>query len=130
MLAELVEAGASKNLSAKQASIALGKIRPIDAVEIERKRIAIEFCDEVRHADLALDDSAGTRGSVIYRVFLEREAGDWQSAYESPIVRGGEPPLPLSLDVTGALRLALIVDFADRGDELDHANWLNARLVK
>ena len=30
----------------------------------------------------------------------------------------------------GAARMALLVEFADRGDELDHANWLNARLVK
>ena len=34
------------------------------------------------------------------------------------------------VDLTGAKRLTLRVDFADRGDELDHADWLNARLVK
>jgi hypothetical protein len=81
-------------------------------------------------ADLALDDAAGTRGSVIYRVFLERDAGDWQAAYESPTLRGGDPAIPISLDIRGAQRLALIVDYADRGDVLDRANWLNARLVK
>jgi transposase len=56
VLAELVEGGAAKNLSAKQASIALRKICPIDAVGIERKRLAIEFLDEVQRTDLALDE--------------------------------------------------------------------------
>jgi len=76
-------------------------------------------------ADLALDDSAGKRGSVVFRVFT-----DGKEAYASPVVRGGEPPQPISVDVSGAKRLSLIVDFADRGDELDHADWLNARLVR
>ena len=60
----------------------------------------------------------------------EGAAPEWTTAYESPIIRGGEPPTPISLDLKGASRLALIVEFADRGDELDHANWLNARLLK
>jgi hypothetical protein len=40
------------------------------------------------------------------------------------------PPVPVSVDLGGAKRLDLVVDFADRADELDRANWLNARLVK
>jgi hypothetical protein len=85
-------------------------------------------------AELAVDDSAGGEGSVTFRVFLESRAerdaaGRWEMAYESPIIRGGQPPRPLALDVTGASRMALVVDSADRGDVLDRANWLNARLV-
>ncbi|MBX3412651.1 MAG: NPCBM/NEW2 domain-containing protein [Pirellulales bacterium] len=76
-------------------------------------------------ADLALDDSAGKRGSVVFRVFA-----DGKEAFASPVIRGGEPPRPISVDITGAERLSLIVDFADRGDELDHADWLHARLVR
>jgi hypothetical protein len=81
-------------------------------------------------AELALDETAGLRGSVIYKVLLQDAAGAWQPAYESPVVRGGQQPVPISIDLKGASRLALIVEFADRGDELDHANWLGARLVK
>ena len=33
------------------------------------------------------------------------------------------------VDVSGVKRLRLVVDFADRGDELDYADWLEARLV-
>lgn len=75
-------------------------------------------------AAIAIDDSAGPRGSVVFRVFV-----DSKERYRSPVVRGGEPAKPISIDVTGGKRLSLIVDFADRGDELDHANWLDARLV-
>lgn len=54
VLAEMVEGGLSKNLSAKRASSELRKLRPADEIGIERKRIAVEFLDEVRHHDAAL----------------------------------------------------------------------------
>ena len=94
-------------------------------------------------AELALDDTAGRRGSVIFKVLLQHPVGnalrgvpeaparaEWTTAYESPVIRGGEAPIPISIDLSGATRLALLIEFADRGAELDHANWLNARLVK
>lgn len=74
---------------------------------------------------LAVDDSAGGRGSVRFRVFV-----DGSPKYTSPTVRGGDPPLPVSVDLQGSQRLDLVVDFADRADERDHADWLEARLVK
>ena len=77
----------------------------------------------------AIDDSADTKGSVTFGVYVSRD-GQWTSAYTSDMVRGGVPPKPVSVDVDGAQALTLTVDFADRGDELDHADWLDARLVK
>lgn len=100
-------------------------------------RVAFELNGGYRRfdAELALDEQAGFGGSVAYRVLVESAAGDadssaWKVAYTSPVIRGGEPCVPISVDVSGASRMALIVDFADRGDVLDHANWLNARLVR
>lgn len=81
-------------------------------------------------AELAIDEAAGAAGSVIFRVFVDSPEGAWQVAYESPVIRGGDAPLPISIDLKQAKRLVLIVEFAERGDELDHANWLHARLVK
>jgi hypothetical protein len=75
-------------------------------------------------ADLGIDDETSGGGSVRFRVFV-----DGQSKYASEVVRGAAPPTAVSLDITGAKRLDLVVDFADRADELDHADWLNARLV-
>jgi transposase len=56
LLAELVEGGLSKNLSAKRAAVELRKVRPQDPVGLERKRLALEFLDEVRHLDRALKE--------------------------------------------------------------------------
>jgi hypothetical protein len=80
-------------------------------------------------ASLALDGSAGKRGSVTFGVYVLRD-GQWRQAYASPVIRGGERPVDISVDVRGAAGLALTVDYADRGDEMDRANWLDARLVK
>ena len=60
------------------------------------------------------------------RVFVDDGSGKWISRYSSPILRGSEPPVPISVDLTGAKRISLLVDFADRGDELDHVDWLGA----
>lgn len=81
-------------------------------------------------AEIALDASAGDRGSVIFRVLLQDADGAWTPAYESTVVRGGDDPVPISVDLKAAGRMALIVEFADRGDELDHANWFQARVIK
>jgi hypothetical protein len=80
-------------------------------------------------AELALDDAAEMKGSVICRVYLNVD-GAWKPAFESEVVRGGEPAVPISVDLKGATAITLIVDYADRGDEQDLANWLNARLVE
>ena len=81
-------------------------------------------------AEVAVDEDADTGGSVTFRVFLAGDGGQWNQAYRSPVVRGGERPLRLRIELGEARRIALIVDFADYGDQLDHADWLNARLVK
>jgi hypothetical protein len=81
-------------------------------------------------AEIAIDDAAGLAGSVVFKVLLEAEPGNWATAYESPVVRGGDALIPVSIDLKGAGRMALLVDFADRGDVCDYANWLQTRLVK
>ena len=76
-------------------------------------------------AELAVDDSAATGGSVRFRVLV-----DGREKFASEIIRGGMHPTSISVDITGAKQLDLVVDYADRADVLDHADWLNARLVK
>jgi transposase len=56
VLCEMTEGGLTKNLSAKRAASELRKVRPADAIGIERKRIAVEFLDEVRRNDQALTE--------------------------------------------------------------------------
>ncbi len=81
-------------------------------------------------AEISIDDAAGQGGSVVFKVVLQTAAGAWQKAYESPMVRGGDVAVPISVDLKGASRMALLVEFAERGDECDYANWLAARLIK
>ena len=76
-------------------------------------------------AAMAIDDSAGGRGSVGFRVLV-----DGKPKFVSPTVRGGSAPTPVSVEVSGARQLDLLVDYADRADEMDHADWLDAWLVK
>ncbi|OHB77837.1 MAG: hypothetical protein A2W31_17650 [Planctomycetes bacterium RBG_16_64_10] len=94
-------------------------------------RLAFRLNEPFRRfeADLAIDDQAGHKGSVQFRV-LTHVGATWTAAYQSPIVCGGADPIPLAVDLTSADAICLLVDFADRGDELDYANWLNARLVR
>jgi hypothetical protein len=79
---------------------------------------------------VAIDDSVlvnpgAARGSVVFRL---RADGELQ--WESPLVRGGEPPLAMpALRLAGKNELVLEVDPA--GDFAgDRANWLDLLLVR
>jgi hypothetical protein len=78
-------------------------------------------------SQVALDDASTDQGSVVFRVYL-RKADDWQEAYSSPVMRGGDPPQQIAVELGAATEIALVIDYADRGDERDYANWLDARL--
>jgi hypothetical protein len=84
-------------------------------------------------AEAALDDGVGPRGSVVFAVKVYGMK-DGKTAvlreFTSEVIRGGRPPVPASVDLTDAAGLSLSVLYSERGDELDHANWLNARLVR
>ncbi|MEN6449125.1 MAG: NPCBM/NEW2 domain-containing protein [Thermoguttaceae bacterium] len=74
---------------------------------------------------VAIDDSTAGRGSVRFRVLV-----DGRERFASPVLRGGDRPVPVSVDLAGAKRLELVVDYADQGDVLDHADWLDARITR
>jgi hypothetical protein len=51
--------------------------------------------------------------------------------YASPTQTGGSPALFIGpIDVSGKKRLTLIVDFGERGDVQDHADWCDPVLVE
>jgi hypothetical protein len=74
---------------------------------------------------VALDDLAEGKGSVEFVVFV-----DGVERYRSGVVTGRDPARAVSLEVTGAERLELVVEFADRAHQFDFADWLLARLVR
>jgi|GEM_PF-658841 len=94
-------------------------------------RVAYDVPDGAARLDasIGVDSGSGDEGSVIFRVYGETESGEFQLAFESPIVRAGEPPRPISVPLARFRRLALIADSADRLDIGDHADWLLARFV-
>ncbi len=122
----------------RDVNVAGGRLRHAGAVYMKgigmhsTARLAYELPEPFQwfEAELAIDDRAGRNGSVVFRVYTQAATGGWSKAYESEIVRGAAPLVAMRADIRNAVRLALIVDSADRTDVWDHANWLNARLVK
>jgi hypothetical protein len=83
-------------------------------------------------AELAIDRSAGSEGSALFRV-MGRGGRDepWRELAEGPWrLRGGEAPRPIDVDIRDLEQLVLLVDATDRGGVLGKANWLMIRLVR
>jgi hypothetical protein len=75
----------------------------------------------------AIDQLAGQLGSVRFRLFTRGAGQPWQSQLRSELARGGDPPRPLECPVDQATQIALVVEYGERADERDWANWLEPR---
>ena len=70
-------------------------------------------------------DTQGTRGSVRFSVEF-----DGKEAWRSPVLKGGQEPVALDLEIpAGAREAALKVDPTEDGTAFDQADWADARLV-
>ncbi|WP_197527270.1 NPCBM/NEW2 domain-containing protein [Pirellulimonas nuda] len=87
----------------------------------------LEPNDRRFRSEAALEDDAGPGGSVIFRVLAIRD-GKFEPLFASETVRTGDPPIAIDVDVSGAQGIALVADYADYGDQSDHAAWIDARL--
>jgi hypothetical protein len=76
-------------------------------------------------ATVGIDDNVAPAGSVVFRVKL-----DGHEKFASPVLRGTDEPLPISVDVRGGQELTLEADMSDDLDISDHADWANAMLVR
>jgi hypothetical protein len=77
-------------------------------------------------ATVGIDDAAKGQGSVTFLVLV-----DGRRVFASDPLTGSSPPLPLPpIDISKADTLTLVVNFAESGNVLDHANWCDAVLVK
>ncbi|MEP4534294.1 MAG: NPCBM/NEW2 domain-containing protein [Cyclobacteriaceae bacterium] len=75
-------------------------------------------------SDIGLDDEVGTSGSVTFEVWV-----DGSLKYESGSINGSSDAISISVDVSDAQSLSLIVNDGGNGNGSDHADWANARLV-
>ncbi len=74
-------------------------------------------------ADVGVDDQGGAAGSVEFQVWL-----DDHKAYDSGIMKFGQPAKHVSLDISGIKELRLVVTDGGDGVQGDHADWANAAI--
>jgi alpha-galactosidase len=75
-------------------------------------------------AMVGVTDSAGERGSVVFRVLV-----DGKKVFESGTMHGGGRPEPVDVDLSGKRQMLLLVSDAGDGVDYDHAVWADARLT-
>lgn len=73
---------------------------------------------------IGIDDSAGRKGSSTFEVWV-----DGKRMFQSGKMTHSSEPRKVSLNVLGARTLKLVTTNAGDGDNSDHADWANARLV-
>ncbi len=76
-------------------------------------------------ADVGIDEEAGDRGNVDVQVLV-----DGKPKFERKGLTGRDEALAVAVDVAGAARLTLVVDFGADFDICDHVDWANARLIR
>jgi len=76
------------------------------------------------HACIGRDENSITNGESANLYF--RVDGEGRELYESPLIKGGEEPLPIEVNLDGASEITLRV-----GDTFDwgHADWAEARVI-
>ncbi len=87
-------------------------------------RIGLDGKAESFTADVGVDGSESADGTVTFTVM-----GDGKKLFESGIMRGGDAPKPVSVDLHGVKTLLLYVGDAGDGIDYDHADWADAKIV-
>lgn len=82
-------------------------------------------------ATIGIDDAmhVHNRGSAAFVVELFRN-GAWERLFASDILRLGDPPATIDLDIAGAERIRLVTTDAGDGIACDHATWANPLLSR
>ncbi len=75
-------------------------------------------------ADVGLDAEVGTHGAASFQVW-----SDDSLIYDSGVLTGGMPALPVYLDISGADELRLVVVPAGETTDYAHADWAGARVA-
>ncbi|MDX9973182.1 MAG: NPCBM/NEW2 domain-containing protein, partial [FCB group bacterium] len=75
-------------------------------------------------AVVGVDDETNKQGSVVFQLWV-----DGKLALDTGVLRGGDAPKPISVDLEKAKYLALVVTDAGDGNTFDHADWADAKFV-
>jgi hypothetical protein len=76
------------------------------------------------NATIGIDDEVGSLGSVVFQVYVDNVL-----RFTSPTLTGASASSPVSVSLTGASQLKLVVNDAGDGPSFDHADWADARVV-
>lgn len=74
--------------------------------------------------DFRLTEAISARGSATFRILV-----DGVLRFESGVMRGDSPALPIHLDIVGARELVLQTGDGGDGIAYDHVNWADARVA-
>jgi hypothetical protein len=85
----------------------------------------IEEGDRRFQARVGVDERAGSAGSVVFRVLVDKE-----QRFQSPPLSHRDAPQTVDVDLAGGKFLILDTDFGERGDIRDFADWAEARMVR
>lgn len=72
-------------------------------------------------AQVGVNDEVDGHGTVRFQVWL-----DGKKAFESDVLRGGQPPLPVRVDLRGAKTALFVITVGPDRNECDHADWAEA----
>ena len=85
-------------------------------IGVDLKKTATRFV-----AVVGVDDETSKRGSVIFQVWVDKVKKS-----DSGLMKGGDEPKLLSVDLTGADMMTLLVTDGGDGITSDHADWAGA----
>ena len=87
-------------------------------------RLLLKGGTERFSASVGVDDAAGGPGTVIFQI-----SADGRIAFNSGIMRLGQPAKTVDVDLRGVRAILLSVRTAYDGISFDHANWADARFT-
>lgn len=86
---------------------------------VNLKGVARRFVSAV-----GVDDEKRGAGSVTFQVYV-----DGKLRGSTPTMHGGDAPRVLSVDLSGARRMTLVIDDAGDGIDSDHGDWAGAMIL-
>jgi alpha-galactosidase len=75
-------------------------------------------------AGAGIDDETRNRGSVTFTVL-----GDGKVLAETGVVLGGQPAVPVDVNVTGVTELVLVTGVGPDNNNYDHSEWVDAKVT-
>jgi hypothetical protein len=85
----------------------------------------VEPGDRRFQATVGLDDRAGDQASVVFRVLADKA-----EVFATPPMTRRDEPRAVDVELGDARFLILVVEFGDRGDVQDSADWVEARIIR